>query len=208
VTRVKICGITNLEDALVSVELGADMLGFNFYEKSARYISPKTAGALVSEMPDNIEKVGVFVNKSVEEIFQLLNTVSLDTVQLHGDEPPEFIDALRGRTAVKLIKAIRVGQKFDPAVISDFRTDGILLDAFSKSGYGGTGETFAWDRAKNLGRSIPRLYLAGGLHAGNVSKAVKSVRPYAVDVASGVESFPGKKDPAKLEAFIANAKNA
>ncbi|MGQ0540831.1 MAG: phosphoribosylanthranilate isomerase [Blastocatellia bacterium] len=205
-TKVKICGITNLEDALAAVEFGADMLGFNFYLKSPRYIAPHAARWVTEQLPQGILKVGVFVNGSIEYIQKTAVESHLDAVQLHGDETPEFANELRAETDFAIIKVFRVLNEFSIVDLEKFKVDAILLDSFSQE-FGGTGETFDWDIAKSINGKY-QMYLAGGLNPENIDAAVRSVRPYAVDVASGVESMPGKKDPKKVEAFIKNARNA
>ncbi len=201
--KVKICGITNLEDALTSAEYGADALGFIFYEKSSRYIAPAEAINLIKELPPFITKVGVFVNESIEKVKQIKVLTGIDVVQLHGDETPDMCDVIGN----KVIKAFRVsGQR--PVVsgqLSKYHVSAYLLDTYREGIRGGTGETFDWNfavEAKKYGRVI----LAGGLTPDNVSEAVKKVRPYAVDVASGVEERPGKKDLKKVREFIETAK--
>jgi len=207
-TKVKICGVTNLEDALVSTKLGADALGFNFYEKSPRYIDPVATREILDRLPDSILKVGVFVNESVEKIVEIADMSGLDAIQLHGDESFRFVTDLHSKTELALIKAVRVCPNFDRNAVLDYDVHAILLDSCSAGVYGGSGDGFDWNIALDLERFIGCLYLAGGLQPSNVSQAIKIVQPYAVDVASGVESSKGKKDPIKLEAFINNAKNA
>jgi phosphoribosylanthranilate isomerase len=206
--KVKICGITNLEDARLALELGADMLGFNFYEKSARYISPENARRLIEDIPNDTENVGVFVNMEEYRVGEFVDLLGLRTVQLHGDESADFVSNLRCCTNAKVIKALRVGSDFSVESIQESRSDSVLLDAYARGQYGGTGESFEWSIAADAAGLVPELILAGGLTPENVTEAVQTVRPFAVDVASGVESAPGKKDPAKLEAFIRNAKQA
>lgn len=203
-TKVKICGITHLADALISIEYGADMLGFNFYPRSPRYISAEVAGAIVSELPDVI-KVGVFVNETPERINEVARVARLDAVQLHGDESPAFVKHLADSVGCSVIKAFRVAPEFDARSVLDYGLDAVLLDGYSGGVYGGAGKTFDWDIAKSILPSI-RLYLAGGLSAGNVRAAISEVRPYAVDSCSLLESSPGKKDPEKLRRFITEAK--
>lgn len=207
-TSVKICGITNLEDALQAVECGAEMLGFNFYEKSRRYIAPMIARNIVCSVPDEIIKVGVFVNMEERRLAEIVDLVGLTAVQLHGDEDRAFVKELKKNTDAALIKAIRVKEGFIVNSVSGYGVDAVLLDAYSADNYGGTGTTFDWSIAIATRELVPALYLAGGLTPENVADAVQSVRPYAVDTASGVESSPGKKDPKKVERFIRNAKNA
>ncbi len=204
--KVKICGITNLEDALAAVELGADMLGFNFYTGSKRYVEPATAADIVENVASRAETIGVFVNADMEAIQRTVDIVGLSAIQLHGDETPEFVAKISEACGVPVIKAIRVSADFCPEEVRDFPADSILLDVFSPAAFGGTGERFDWNIAVAAKEHTDRLFLAGGLTPKNVAEAVKLVRPYAVDVASGVESSPGKKDAKKMEAFIRNAK--
>jgi phosphoribosylanthranilate isomerase len=153
-------------------------------------------------------KVGVFVNMEGYRIDELVDIVGLTAIQLHGDEDRAFVDRLKEHTGAMLIKAIRVARHFLPGSVSKYGVDAVLLDTYSNNQYGGTGAVFDWTTASAVKEMIPQLYLAGGLTPENVAEAVREVRPYAVDVASGVESAPGKKDPKKVEAFIKNAKNA
>lgn len=206
--KVKICGITNLEDALWAVESGADMLGFNFYEQSPRSIEPYMAKAIIAELPDAVEKIGVFVNMEEYRIGEFVDLIGITVVQLHGDEDRTYINELRANTDALVIKAARVSQSFEIDSVLEFGADAVLLDAYSAGTYGGTGECFDWSTATAVKELGLALYLAGGLTPENVADAVRTVRPYAVDVASGVESSPGKKDPKLVEAFIKNAKNA
>jgi phosphoribosylanthranilate isomerase len=205
-TKVKICGITNLEDALLSADFGADALGFNFYPGSTRYIDEGRAESIVERLTKPILKVGIFVNQTIEDIIDAEGIAELDLLQLHGNESPAFVTELRTRTDAKIIKAFRVGPDFDVKTVNEYRVDGVLLDSFSGHVWGGSGESFDWKTAKAVRDLVPELYLAGGLSPENVAEAIATVHPYAVDVASRVESTPGKKDPKKLEAFIRNAK--
>ncbi len=208
-TRVKICGITNLDDALLSATLGADALGFNFYDGSPRYIEPAKAQEICFRLPDKTMKVGVFVNETVTRITEIVTMSGLDAVQLHGDETPEFVRELRSyRNSFSIVKALRVTRSFRPEEASQYDSDSILLDAFTVGERGGTGETFDWEIASMVAQMVPQLYLAGGLNQENVVEAIETVRPYAVDVCSGVESSKGKKDAKKLEAFVSNVRNA
>lgn len=201
-TRVKICGITNLEDAQFAIEGGADELGFNFYEKSSRYISPLAAKIVIEKLPESMGKVGVFVNMSLEGVLETAKITGITAIQIHGDEDQEFVRELRRLSNRKIIKAIRVTTsiafEYDPALDAH----AILLDSWSAKEFGGTGKTFDWEIAKIASEVFPSLYLAGGLTPDNVTEAIRIVRPYAVDVASGVESSPGKKDPAKVQDFL------
>ncbi len=207
-TKVKICGITNLEDALHAVESGADMLGFNFCEKSPRYVEPRFVRDIVRSLPDEVIKVGIFVNMEDYRIGEFVDLIGLTAVQLHGDEDRAFVKELKRNTDAILIKAIRVDQDFRTSSVSEYGVDAVLLDSYSADKYGGTGNQFDWATARAARDLVPALYLAGGLTPENVAEAVRIVRPSAVDTASGVESSPGKKDPKKVEAFIRNAKNA
>ena len=205
-TKIKICGITNLEDALLSGKYGADELGFNFYKKSPRYISPDDARKIVVELPSSISKVGVFVNESIDNIVRTAKVVGLDAIQLHGDEDFDFVDSVRNKSGLTVIKALRVTPEFRPEDALDYDADAILLDGYSTTERGGTGDTVDWDIAGQVSMLVPVLYLAGGLSPENVAEAIINVRPYAVDVCSRIESGPGKKDPGKLERFIAAVK--
>lgn len=198
--RVKVCGITNLNDARASVEAGAYALGFNFYPKSPRYLPPLEAAEIIRQLPEGVFAVGVFVNEpDVIAIQTAANTAGIHAAQLHGDESPSFCNSLND---LFTIKALRVGDSFRPAEAASFETDAVLLDTFSPELRGGTGEAFDWTIAARTKEFVKKLYLAGGLNATNVEEAIKTVQPYAVDVCSGVESSPGRKDPAKLCAFM------
>jgi phosphoribosylanthranilate isomerase len=198
-TKVKICGITNLEDALFAADAGADALGFNFYQKSPRYIDPLEAQKIIERLLPFVCVIGVFVNESEpQRVAEIAAQLKLSAIQLHGDESPDYCSQL---SEWRVIKALRVDPNFKPAHVGRYAVSAILLDAYKKGEYGGTGEIFAWDIAKEAVQ-YGRIILAGGLTLENVSVAVKTVRPYAVDVASGVESSPGKKDRNKVREFI------
>lgn len=202
--KVKICGITNVADAQVALEAGADMLGFVFCETSARFVTVETAAAIAGELPPNAVKVGVFVNPPEALVTRAIAQCGLNLLQFHGDEPPEFCT----RFGLMSIKAFRVRDAESLKLLPRYPTDAWLLDAFVPGRPGGTGCTFNWAlaiEAKKLGRPI---FLAGGLTPENVAEAVERVRPFAVDVSGGVEAAPGRKDPAKVRAFIAAAKAA
>jgi len=207
-TLVKVCGITNLEDAIMSADAGADALGFNFYRPSPRYLEPAVCGSIVAKLPRAISKVGVFVNATVDEILQTQAAAGIETIQLHGDEGADFVSDLKNRTNSIIIKVVRMspGSYFPGQLYKD--ADAFLLDVFDPNLFGGVGKTADWDIAAEVRRSVRRLYLAGGLDPNNVGAAVEKVRPYAVDAASGLESEKGKKDPEKVIAFVRNAKNA
>lgn len=201
--RIKICGITNIEDALAAVEAGADALGFVFYNKSPRNISPDQAAALIRRLPPFVQTVGLFVNEELAVVNGIADRCGLDIVQLHGDETPEYCSGVRRR----LIKAFRVKDETCLDLINGYDVAACLLDAWSPTAYGGTGKTFNWEIAAAAAAS-KRIILAGGLTPENVAAAVRAVRPYAVDVSSGVESAPGIKDPEKMRSLVRNARSA
>jgi phosphoribosylanthranilate isomerase len=203
VTKVKICGITNIDDARHAAACGADALGFVFYAKSPRCITPEQARSIIAALPPFIATVGLFVNEEPEQIRYVADFCGLDVLQLHGDEPPEGCSFPQRR----VIKALRVKDEASLAEHELFRVSGLLLDAWVAGSYGGTGESFNWNLAAAVA-SQRSVILAGGLTAENVAEAVRAVRPYGVDVSSGVESLPGCKDPQKVADFIRNAKAA
>jgi phosphoribosylanthranilate isomerase len=199
---VKICGITNAEDALHAVRCGADAVGFIFHEESPRFISHPKAAEIVQRLPDHVSKIGVFVHADRKFIHDVISRVSLSAVQLYGSEGPD--DLVNYETSV--IKAFRVAPDFDVEVMRNYIVDAFLLDTYKGGSFGGTGRTFDWNlalKAKEYGRII----LSGGLTPENVEEAVRFVQPYGVDVSSGVEREPGKKDPAKVREFIIRAKS-
>ena len=199
--KVKICGITSLDDALTAVEAGADALGFVFYDQSPRNINPMQAAAIIAKLPPFIQMVGLFVNEELEKINWTADYCGLDVVQLHGDETPE--DCLEVKRRV--IKAFRIHDIVSIEPLHKYQVSGYLLDTWCPEAYGGTGKTFNWEMAA-AARQYGRIILAGGLSPDNVIEAVRTVQPYAVDVSSGVESAPGKKDRAKVKEFIRRAK--
>ncbi len=201
--KVKICGITNLDDALASMKAGCDALGFAFFKKSPRYIPPRLASEIVKNLPARIVKIGVFVNAKEKTIKYTARLCHLDMLQFHGNESPEFCDKFKG---YRVIKAFRVKEKIDIKKISRYRTFAYLFDAFTKERFGGTGTTFDWKLARNLKGLRRPVFLAGGLNAGNVRKAIRLVRPEWVDACSCVESQPGIKDHLKVKRFIKQAK--
>lgn len=209
-TKVKICGITNPEDALHATSSGADELGFNFYKNSKRYLSPQNAREIISVLPETCGNIGVFVNEPIDSLLSIAEFVGLDAIQLHGDEDMAYVANLRENTGRSIIKAFRVTPDFSIGDALDWPWDFPLFDTFSPDQYGGTGETFDWeDFGFQIYVWLPMsAYIAGGLTPYNVADAIRLADPYAVDVASGVESTPGKKDPRKVEAFIKNAKSA
>jgi phosphoribosylanthranilate isomerase len=203
-TRVKICGITNLADAQVAVEAGADALGFNFHEKSPRFVSLKTAAEISKQLPPFVMRVGVFVNAPADFVLRAIGECSLTMLQFHGDEPPEFCTQF----GLMSMKAFRIRDEKTLEELPKYQTDAYLLDAFSSTAPGGTGEKFNWDLAVEAQKFGKPVFLAGGLTPENVAEAVKKVQPFGVDVSSGVEISPGKKEKAKVRAFIHAAKAA
>jgi len=204
--KVKICGITNWRDAHQAAEEGAQFLGFNFYARSPRYIAPAKARRIVRRLPRGISAVGVFVNETARRMAEIARVAGLSWVQLHGEETSATLARLkRSLPAVKIIKAVRVGKSFRPAQLARFKqADAILLDGFDSKRRGGTGKTFDWSLARRAKRATDhgRILLAGGLTPDNIAEAIRIARPFAVDVCSGVEAKPGKKDPARLKALL------
>ncbi|RJQ33367.1 MAG: phosphoribosylanthranilate isomerase [Actinobacteria bacterium] len=195
---IKLCGITNKEDALFASGLDIEALGFNFFKPSPRCIEPDYCQQIISMLPKNISKVGIFVNESLENIKTISSQCALDTIQLHGEESPDFCRKL---SSYKIFKAIRIAAEEDLGQMTKYEVEAFLLDTKIAGQYGGTGKPFNWElaiKAKDYGSII----LSGGLTADNVEKAIRKVKPYGVDVASGVEVRPGKKDNAKMEAFV------
>jgi phosphoribosylanthranilate isomerase len=207
-TRVKICGITSITDALAACEAGADALGLNFYSKSRRAVSLATAIEIRAEIPAHVQVFGVFVNADTGAILEVFRVARLDAVQLHGDEPSAAVAQLAGVAPV--FKALRVGSDFSAAALEKYPDAfGFLFDAAdgAPGQYGGTGRLADWGVAQQAARGH-RIILAGGLTAENVAAAILRVRPYGVDVASGVESAPGTKDHAQLRDFVREARRA
>lgn len=201
-TRVKICGITNLQDALQAVDCGADALGFVFYVKSPRAVDAGQVCEIVSALPAFVTTVGLFVNETPQTIRDIAAICRLDRVQLHGDETPEDCRQLAD---LRVIKALRVRDAHSLAAADAYPVD-LLLDAWSDDAYGGTGERFDWALARKVTARRP-VILAGGLTPANVATAVETLCPYAVDVSSGVEGAPGKKDHTKMADFIRQVRN-
>lgn len=205
--RVKICGITNVEDALASVEFGADALGFNFWPGSRRYIEPDHVREIVRRLPPFVTVVGVFVNEyDLDAIARVAARAKLDVIQLHGDEPPAFCH--EAATRWRVIKAVRVGPNVNLAELANYPVSAILLDAHRPNEFGGTGETFDWEIARRAKHFVSHLILAGGLSPNNVAEAIRVVHPYAVDACSCLEDRPGKKNHAKVREFLATVKQS
>ncbi|MBT3879414.1 MAG: phosphoribosylanthranilate isomerase [Candidatus Scalindua sp.] len=196
-TKVKICGIKNLNDAIFAVDYGADALGFVF-AKSIRKISKEKARAIIRKLPPFVTTVGLFVNETAECIETAYRYCGLDAVQLHGNEPPNIINNLKD---IKTIKAFRIQNEKDITPITKYKPNAILLDGYSENKMGGTGTTFDWKIVRKLKTSIP-IIVAGGLTHLNVSQAIQIVKPYGVDVSSGVETKPGQKDKRLIKEFI------
>jgi phosphoribosylanthranilate isomerase len=201
VTRVKICGVSDPADARRVADLGAWALGMIFWPQSPRACSLDTAEAIGAELQRRLELVGVFVNATLDEIAETADRCNLSVVQLHGDEGPAYCREVARRTGAKVMKAVRVRDAAQLHDLQRFHTDFHLLDAYSPRTPGGTGETFDWELARRHPRT-PAVVLSGGLDPDNVGLAVETARPFAVDVASGTEAAPGRKDPAKLTAFV------
>lgn len=200
--RVKICGITNVADALAAATAGADALGFNFYPGSVRYVAPETAAAIAAQVPAGLCTVGVFVNATRDEVARIAALVGLRALQFHGDEEPQACAGWSRKT----IKALRVRDRGAAAVAPRYAVDFVLADAYVEGELGGTGKAIALELLEGFDRR--RLILAGGLTPDTVGAAVRAVRPFAVDVASGVESAPGQKDPEKMRRFIDHVQSA
>jgi phosphoribosylanthranilate isomerase len=204
VTRVKVCGITRHEDAELAVELGAWAVGFILWPGSPRAADPAVVGGISHALRRRVERVGVFVNATLDEIAQATDTLLLSHVQLHGDEGPSFCTEVQRRTGAQVIKAVRVASASDFQDLERYHTDFHLLDTAVRGLRGGSGQTWDWALAARRRRKVP-VILSGGLNAENVAAGIEAVDPYAVDVSSGVESAPGVKDPDKLAAFFAAA---
>jgi phosphoribosylanthranilate isomerase len=199
IVKVKICGITNYEDAAAALDIGADLLGFNFYPKSPRFVPPEKARQIISKLPGFVDIAGVFVNESIERIHEIQNICQLDWVQLHGDEDSEFCKQFLSHN-VKVLKAIRVKDQEDIKMAEDYFTDAILLDAFDPDKYGGTGLSFDWNIIGHIGK---RVFLAGGISPDNAAEAAE-LGVYGIDVCSGIEAEPGKKDHKKMKKLFDN----
>jgi phosphoribosylanthranilate isomerase len=199
-TKVKVCGITNLDDALAAVEAGADALGFNFYGPSPRFIEPAAARVIVEHLPATVTAIGVFANEGDPAVVaRVADEAGLFTIQLHGDESPEYC---RTFDVLKVIKVLRVNQDFQPGDACAYETDAIMLDAFDRDRLGGTGRVIDWAIAAQTRPLVKKLFLSGGLSAANVASAILAVRPYGVDACSGLESAPGRKDRTEMIDFV------
>ena len=197
-TFIKICGITNIDDAVAAVAAGADALGFNFYHPSPRYIAPQSAREIIDQIPSSVLTVGVFVNE--EAAMRIAAEAGVTALQLHGDESPNYCREVAAEHYV--IKAFAVSAGFNVDVINSYETEAIMLDTRHKDLRGGTGKVFDWSIAQQVSRLVPKLFLAGGLSPENIEEAIETVRPYAVDACSALEDKPGKKNHARMRAFI------
>ncbi len=202
-TKVKICGITNLRDARAAAAAGADFLGFVFYRKSPRYIPPSKARRLISRLPRTVCKVGVFVNEDKECVQAVAASCGLDMVQFHGAEAPAYVNSFKG---CGVIKAVRVRERRSLEGLDRYRADFFLLDTFRRGRFGGTGEVFAWKVLASLAKKKAKIIVSGGLTPENVGGLLQVFRPYAVDVSSGVEKAPGRKDHKRVKKFIDTVK--
>ncbi|MEP6920018.1 MAG: phosphoribosylanthranilate isomerase [bacterium] len=201
---IKICGITNLEDARLAVDAGADALGFNFYPPSPRYIDPGAARTIIQQLPGHVLAVGVFVNeKAPERVAQIADEAGVKAVQLHGDESPEYCRALELRY---VIKSLAVRKDFIPESALDYQVNAVLLDAFDPEMRGGTGNVIDWSVARAVRDLVPHVMLAGGLSPENVEQAIEAVNPYGVDACSALESSAGKKDFVRVRNFVKAAR--
>ena len=201
-TRIKICGITRVEDAAAAVRLGADALGFIFVPASPRYIRPAAAAEIVKKLPPFVSKVGVFVNEDPNIAIEASRAAGVDVVQLHGDETPEYCAGF----PMPVIKVFSVGADFDPSVMRRYAAAGYLLDTWDPKRRGGSGNTFDWSIAAKACGMYDTVILSGGLNPSNVRDAVEAVHPYAVDLNSGVEISPGVKDHDKIKAAVSAVK--
>ncbi|MFH1354890.1 MAG: phosphoribosylanthranilate isomerase [Candidatus Omnitrophota bacterium] len=197
--KVKVCGITNSEDAKKSIQAGSDALGFVFYRNSPRYIAPDKASAIIKALPKKIKKIGVFVNAKEDSIRRIAGICRLDMLQFHGNESAEFCRKFRN---YKVIKAFRIKDKIETEKISRYLTYAYMFDAFNKYKFGGTGKKFNWNLLRSKDKIKRVIFLSGGLTERNVARAIKAVQPDWVDVSSSVEIKPGKKDYAKIKGFI------
>jgi len=200
--KVKICGITSLEDALTAVDAGADALGFVFYSQSPRHINPEQAAEIIRRLPPFVQTVGLFVDEELSIVNATADHCGLDVIQLHGEESPGYCASVRRR----VIKAFRVKDVSILDSLARYPVSGCLLDAWSPAVHGGSGQTFNWEIAAEAVARGQRIILAGGLTPDNVAEAIRQVRPYGVDVSSGVESAPGRKDPFKISRFLEHAR--
>ena len=208
--KIKICGITNPDDARLAVEAGAELLGFNFYRPSPRFIEPDEARKIIDSVVRESEviAVGIFVDEPLESVIETVRISGVDAVQLHGDESVAYCAKLKSAlNGITIIKALRVSDSFQPQTATSYPVDAIMLDAFHANLRGGTGKTIDWEIAENTRKLVPQFFLSGGLSPENVAEAVERVQPYAVDACSRLELSPGRKDPLRVKAFVRAARN-
>ena len=199
--RVKVCGIRTLEEARTAVEAGADALGFNLWPRSPRYVSPESAREIVAAISPFVSCVGVFVNEeSPDQVRQIATESGITALHLHGDESPDYCHEFADQY---VIKALAVGHNFDTQLIEHYHVNAIMLDTKHNTLRGGTGRAFDWSMAQEISKTVPKLFLAGGLSPENVAGAIETVRPYAVDACSSLEDRPGKKNGERMRAFVA-----
>jgi phosphoribosylanthranilate isomerase len=202
--KVKVCGITSYEDAAMALDCGVDALGFNFFPPSPRYLKPSDARSIIRQLPPFVATVGLFVNVAeTDQVAEMARAAGVQVLQLHGDETPEYCKRL---SAWPLIKVLRIDKSAIPQDFEEYPVQGFLLDAKDDTLFGGTGRSFDWSLAREIRRVHP-IILAGGLRPDNVSEAIRIVAPYGVDVCSGVECAPGKKDASKLMQFMKEVRN-
>ena len=209
--KVKICGITNLDDARQAVEAGADMLGFNFYRSSPRFVEPDEARKIIDSLKREVEfvAVGIFVDESLESLIDQVRKSGVDAVQLHGDETVSYCADLKSvLNGATIIKALRVGDSFQPGTATLYPVDAIMLDALHNNLRGGTGKVIDWEIAEKTRELVPELFLSGGLSPENVAEAIARVQPFAVDACSRLELSPGRKDPSRVKAFVRAARSS
>ncbi len=199
--KIKICGITNIEDALLCESLGADALGFIFYKGSKRFVDPETAGKIISELSPFTLKVGVFVNSSPEEINKIAKQTKLNVIQLHSDETTNTISEIN----LPIIKSFRIKNEFDFSILNNFKDVSFLFDTYSEKEYGGTGKTFNWELIPDELRD--KIILSGGVSINNIEEIYKKIKPAAVDLSSSLESGPGRKDSEKVKEFFKKINN-
>jgi len=208
--KIKICGIKNLDDARLGVEAGADMLGFNFYRRSSRFIEPDEARKIIDSLKCESEviAVGIFVDEPLESVIEMVRVSGVGAVQLHGDESVAYCADLKSAlNGITIIKALRVNDSFQAETATSYPVDAIMLDAFHESLRGGTGKTIDWEIAENTRKLVPQFFLSGGLSPENVAEAIERVQPYAVDACSRLELSPGRKDPSRVKAFVRAARS-
>ncbi|HEX6649291.1 MAG TPA: phosphoribosylanthranilate isomerase [Pyrinomonadaceae bacterium] len=203
-TFIKICGITNVDDALAAIAAGADALGFNFYRPSPRYVTPQTAREIVAQLPSTVLTVGVFVNEESQSVTRIANEAGVTAFQLHGDESPTYCRELADRY---VIKTLAVSRDFNVQTVKAYEVEAVMLDTRDNTLRGGTGRVFDWSIAAEVNKAVPKLFLAGGLSPENITEAIETVQPYAVDACSALEDKPGRKNHERMRAFVELARS-